>query len=62
MCRYCFEIHNHADLRGAWEGWKLRGRALVAPTGERLNPRALEALARVLFPKAAAAGMKRRNI
>lgn len=61
MCRYCYEVHQHADLGGAWAGWKLRGAALVAPTGERLNPRALAALAAVLFPRQRFAGVKGRT-
>lgn len=42
--RYFFEIYNHADLRGPWEGWRLRGAWLVSPDGDRLNVTRLRGL------------------
>lgn len=35
---------NHVNLHGPWSGWRLAGRDLVAPTGERLNPERLRGL------------------
>jgi hypothetical protein len=39
-----FLVHNHADLVGQWYGWKLRGRHLVTPAGDRLTPERLAGL------------------
>jgi hypothetical protein len=33
------------DLVGPWQGWKLRGRHLVSPAGDRLSPERLAGLA-----------------
>lgn len=45
--RFMFELltRNHVDLTGEWTGWKLRGRHLVSPGGERLSPERLAGLA-----------------
>lgn len=40
-----FLVHNRADLVGQWYGWKLRGRHLVTPDGDRLTPERLAGLA-----------------
>lgn len=44
MCRYCFVVHQHADFGGLWLGWRLRGRDLISPEGDRVNPRRLAGL------------------
>lgn len=45
--RFLFElqVHNKIDLSGPWSGWKLRGRYLVSPSGDRLSPQRVEGLA-----------------
>lgn len=35
---------NHVALHGPWTGWRLAGRELVAPTGERLTVERLRGL------------------
>jgi len=42
-------VHNHFNLTGPWAEWRLRGRDLVSPTGERISP---ERLAGILFREA----------
>jgi len=42
--RYLFEIYNHADLRADWNGWRLRGRWLISPDGDRINPARLRGI------------------
>lgn len=37
-------IDNHVQLTGPWAGWRLAGRDLVAPTGERIPERRLRGL------------------
>lgn len=37
-------IDNHTDLHGDWKGWRLAGRDLVAPSGERIPERRLRGL------------------
>lgn len=37
-------VHNHVSLNGPWAGWRLAGRELVAPTGERIPERRLRGL------------------
>jgi hypothetical protein len=37
-------LHCDCDFTHEWEGWKLRGRDLVAPSGERINARRLQGL------------------
>ncbi|HMB57479.1 MAG TPA: DUF3653 domain-containing protein [Arenimonas sp.] len=46
---FMFEIYCHADLRGPWAGWKLRGAWLVSPDGDRINAQRLR---RILFVEA----------
>ena len=46
MCRYCFEVYQHADFGGAWLGWRLRGAWLISPAGDRINA---QRLAGILF-------------
>lgn len=37
-------IDNHVALTGPWAGWRLAGRDLVAPSGERIPERRLRGL------------------
>ncbi|WP_028839695.1 DUF3653 domain-containing protein [Thermomonas fusca] len=37
-------IDNHVTLHGPWAGWRLAGRDLVSPDGERINPQRLRGL------------------
>ena len=41
---YARVVHNHSELHGPWTGWKLAGRCLVAPDGERLSVERLRGL------------------
>ncbi len=33
---------NHVHLTGPWAGWRLAGRDLVSPAGERVQPQVLD--------------------
>lgn len=37
-------IDNHVELSGPWAGWRLAGRDLIAPSGERIPERRLRGL------------------
>lgn len=37
-------LRNHVALYGPWKGWRLAGRELVAPSGERLTVERLRGL------------------
>ena len=37
-------MHDHVDFQGAWHGWRLRGRHLVSPDGERITAERLSGL------------------
>lgn len=37
-------MHDHIDLQGDWTGWRLRGRHLVSPDGERITQERLSGL------------------
>jgi hypothetical protein len=39
-----WKIHGALDLEGAWLGWRLRGRDLVSPDGDRISPTRLRGL------------------
>ncbi|PPU91426.1 hypothetical protein XalbCFBP2523_14775 [Xanthomonas albilineans] len=47
---HCAQAHarhvldNHVELHGPWAGWRLAGRDLVAPSGERIPERRLRGL------------------
>ena len=41
---FYFQVYGHADLRGAWSGWRIRGAWLIAPSGERILRRRLEGI------------------
>lgn len=43
---------NHVHLSQQWQGWRLAGRDLVSPDGDRINPQRLRGL---LFRQAAEA-------
>ena len=36
--RYFFEVYGQVDLRGDWQGWRIRGRSLISPQGDRIAP------------------------
>ncbi|HEY1070074.1 MAG TPA: DUF3653 domain-containing protein [Thermomonas sp.] len=44
LAHYRRVIDNHAALHGPWSGWRLAGRDLVSPDGERINPTRLRGL------------------
>ncbi|MCD9030365.1 phage protein [Luteimonas sp. Y-2-2-4F] len=54
-CRHCsaetddahYErvVHNRCSLHGPWTGWRMAGRDLVSPHGDRFSPERLEGLA-----------------
>lgn len=46
---YAEKVLGHVDLSADWSGWRLRGRWLVSPEGERINP---ERLRGILFREA----------
>lgn len=35
-------VHNHQHLPGPWQGWRLAGRWLINPAGERIAPHLLD--------------------
>lgn len=35
---YQEKVLGHVDLAADWAGWKLRGRWLISPDGDRINP------------------------
>jgi|GEM_PF-2047793 hypothetical protein len=37
-------IHNNSPLYGPWSGWRMAGRELVSPDGDRINPERLRGL------------------
>lgn len=37
-------VHQQIDLTGPWQGWRVRGRELVAPHGQRIPVRRLQGL------------------
>lgn len=41
---YAFEVNSTADLSGEWAGWRLRGRVLISPDGDRISPARLRGL------------------
>jgi len=45
--RFMFDalVRANIDLAGPWQGWRLRGRHLVTPGGERLTPERVAGLA-----------------
>lgn len=41
---YQEKVLGHVDLAADWAGWKLRGRWLISPEGDRINPLRLRGL------------------
>lgn len=37
-------LYQRVDLTGPWQGWRVRGRDLVAPDGQRVSTQRLEGL------------------
>lgn len=37
-------IYNKTDLHGAWNGWRMAGRVLVSPDGDRISPERLRGI------------------
>lgn len=35
---YAEKVLGHVDLSADWAGWRLRGRWLISPDGDRINP------------------------
>lgn len=44
LAHYRRVIENHVGLHGPWAGWRLAGRDLVSPEGDRINPQRLRGL------------------
>lgn len=44
LAHYRRVIDNHVRLHGPWAGWRLAGRDLVSPDGDRINPQRLRGL------------------
>lgn len=43
--QYALRVHNHTDLYGRWQGWRMAGRDLVSPDGVRFSPERMRGLA-----------------
>jgi Phage protein len=41
---YKEEILHHVDLRGNWQGWKIRGKDLISPDGDRISTERLRGI------------------
>ncbi len=37
-------VHNRHELHGPWSGWRMAGRDLVSPDGDRIAPARLQGL------------------
>lgn len=37
-------VHNHVALYGPWRGWRMAGRVLVSPDGDRITPERLRGI------------------
>lgn len=37
-------VRNHTDLTGDWYGWKMRGKELVSPDGQRISPERMKGI------------------
>lgn len=60
-CAHAFHervIGNKTPLYGAWAGWRMAGRVLVSPDGDRISP---ERLRGILWREAARARMLRAH-
>lgn len=38
-------VYQRIDFTGPWQGWRLRGRDLVSPDGDRISPERLKGIA-----------------
>ncbi|WP_164738701.1 hypothetical protein [Xanthomonas euvesicatoria] len=54
-------VTNHVELTGLWAGWRLAGRDLVAPSGERIPERRLRGLLWHANATDIRASVRRRN-
>ena len=41
---YAEKVLGHIDLTADWAGWRLRGRWLISPDGDRVNPHRLRGM------------------
>ncbi|PRH83168.1 DUF3653 domain-containing protein [Arenimonas caeni] len=41
---YAEKVLGHVDLSADWAGWRLRGRWLISPDGDRVNPQRLRGM------------------
>lgn len=41
---YAEKVLGHVDLSADWAGWRLRGRWLISPEGDRINPQRLRGI------------------
>lgn len=41
---YQEKVLGHVDLSADWAGWRLRGRILISPDGDRINPERLRGI------------------
>lgn len=41
---YAEKVLGHVDLSADWAGWRLRGKWLISPDGDRINPQRLRGL------------------
>lgn len=41
---YTEKVLGHVELAADWAGWRLRGRWLISPEGDRINPERLRGL------------------
>jgi len=55
-------LHSDCDFAHEWEGWKLRGRDLVSPSGQRVNARRLAGLLFVEENRVRAAKPKKKVV
>lgn len=70
-CRHCnaeteadhFDrvVHNKTALHGPWAGWRMAGRELVSPDGDRFSPTRLRGLAWRLEAEQRAERARARN-
>lgn len=37
-------VHNNTPLYGPWAGWRMAGRVLVSPDGDRISPERLRGI------------------
>lgn len=44
LAHYRLLVDNHTPLYGPWAGWRMAGRDLVAPDGQRIAPERLRGL------------------